>query len=984
MRKGLYRLTSKILATALIVGLYPGTLNVRAEDEGTKEKGEVEIATDIDSLVNTPIEADFSEKKESENKITEEKNSEEKNSEEEKADEIISEEEIAEIAGEIFNVRMEAMYGSSDAYSITSDYKFDKDPDVLVNTILGEGVKATNCKRTGTIFTFSGGTDAIGIEKGIVLDNSGKVAGNNDPDLAKILTNQYGGHTSTLEFTMKASGTLLNFNYAFASAEFNQSASFNDVFGLFVSVNGGAYENIALVTREDGTTVPVNITNLRAGISGKEMDGGKNTKLVQGAEHSLFRHRLVSINKSTSNGVSIVFNAQKEVKVGDTVKVKFAICDVGDTGVNSSVFIQAESLRFDAPGAKPKYGDENLRELKEGINYKISSENVDYYITADDEGCIPLIGKDLEGKEYDFMGKDISITQVDSTKKEVSDKQELTIAARPAAPNDPSVPTEEGVESPVNVKEADIKTSENSILINNAKDENQYSVDGKNWVSPVDGKVLFENLDTDKEYTVYTRVAATDEAPSSVSSEGVKVKTYKMLEECNVEGEDYCDQYDGLFHCPIIVSSVDGAKITWADNKNGFYQSKPIQYKNVGKHVVYYKVEKTGYYPTYGSLNIDIEKRHVKLKADHKSKEYKKKDCALTYSLSDESKIPEGEILKGELEREQGEDLGDYIISQGSVTNENNPNYDITFEESDFEIIKRNVTLIADDKEKKYGDEDEKLTFKISEETPLAENEEIDDVISLKVVREEGEKAGDYVISAEDVSSDNYEVTFVNGTYHILKEDSGAVFSIKKTEGISKAEIDKTESEVLDMVLTDEDRALVEDGAGVEVYFEISRIENLADEDKDNILKKAGEGFELSSAFDITLFKKFNHLEKVQLHEIDAPVKFKIGLEATETEVPQGYSREYKVFRIHDGAVEEISGNVSMDELDLESDRFSSFVVAYKDTKIKEATVAKAEPEPVTIQTGDSTPVKVFFVIMIFALLGMGVVVVEKERDKEK
>ena len=123
-------------------------------------------------------------------------------------------------------------------------------------------------------------------------------------------------------------------------------------------------------------------------------------------------------------------------------------------------------------------------------------------------------------------------------------------------------------------------------------------------------------------------------------------------------------------------------------------------------------------------------------------------------------------------------------------------------------------------------------------------------------------------------------------------------------------------------------------------------------------------------------------MEKVQLHEIDAPVKFKIGLEATETEVPQGYSREYKVFRIHDGAVEEISGNVSMDELDLESDRFSSFVVAYKDTKIKEATVAKAEPEP--IQTGDSTPVKVFFVIMIFALLGMGVVVVEKERDKEK
>ena len=90
---------------------------------------------------------------------------------------------------------------------------------------------------------------------------------------------------------------------------------------------------------------------------------------------------------------------------------------------------------------------------------------------------------------------------------------------------------------------ADIKTGEDKIEINNAKDENQYSIDGKNWISPVEGKVLFENLDPDKEYTVYTRVAATDEAPSSVSSEGVKVKTYKMLGYCNVEVEGSFDEF---------------------------------------------------------------------------------------------------------------------------------------------------------------------------------------------------------------------------------------------------------------------------------------------------------------------------------------------------------------------------------------------------------------------------------------------------------
>lgn len=984
MRKGLYGLTSKVLVTALVLGLYPGTLNVRAEDKGAEDKGGQEIATCVDSTVNTPLDGDYFSEKDSPENISKGVFSEGDFSKEEDIKQDINEiEAIVEVPAEIFNVRMEAMYaGDSDSYSITSDYVYTKTAGSLVNTILGEGIEAVDCKKTGTVYTFSGGTDAIGIESGIVLDNSGKVAGANDPDLAKILTNKYGGHTSSLEFTMTASGSLLNFNYAFASAEFNQSASFNDVFGLFVSVNGGAYENIALITRSDGTTVPVNITNLRAGISGTEMSKGSSTKLVAGAEHSLFNHKKVTVNNSATNGVSLVFNAKKEVNVGDTVKVKFAICDVGDTSVNSSVFIQAESLRFEAPGAKPKYGDENLRELKEGVTYKISSKDTDYYITADEDGCIPLIGKDQDDQEYDFIGKDISIIQVDKNRKEVSDKQDITIAARPDAPKDPSVPTEKGVERPVNVKEADIKTGEDKIEINNAKDENQYSIDGKNWISPVEGKVLFENLDPDKEYTVYTRVAATDEAPSSVSSEGVKVKTYKMLGYCNVEVEGYSDKYDGKYHCPKVVSEVEGLKVTWADNENGLYKPEPIKYKNVGKHIVYFKAQKEGFYPTYGSFEINIEKRPISIKADHKTKEYKKKDCALSYSLADDSEIPENETLKGELVREPGEELGEYIISQGSLTNEDNPNYEITFEEAEFEITKRNVTLIADDKEKIFGAEDEELTFKISEETPLAEGEEIDDVVSLKLLREEGEKAGDYIISAEDISSDNYEVTFVNGTYHILKEESGAVFNIKKSEGISKAEIDKSADEMLDMVLSDEDKELVKDGAGVEVYFEISKIDDLSGADKEVILKNAGEGFNLSCAFDISLYKKFNHLEIEQIHEIDSPVRFKIGLDAKNTEIPQGYNREYKVFRIHNGEVEEISGNVSMEELELESDRFSSFVVAYKDTKIKEATVAKAEPEPVAIQTGDSTPVKAVIAIMIIALLGMGVVVVEKERNE--
>ena len=95
-----------------------------------------------------------------------------------------------------------------------------------------------------------------------MLDTSGRGGENEkDSDLESIMDYEYGGHTSSLEFTLTATGNLLNFNYVFASGEFVCGAEYNDVFGLFVSVNGSEYENIAKITKNDGEVVPVNITN---------------------------------------------------------------------------------------------------------------------------------------------------------------------------------------------------------------------------------------------------------------------------------------------------------------------------------------------------------------------------------------------------------------------------------------------------------------------------------------------------------------------------------------------------------------------------------------------------------------------------------------------------------------------------------------------------------------------------------------------------
>ena len=240
--------------------------------------------------------------------------------------------------------------------TLVYDNDYDKSAEDLVQATLSGELTATDCTKQGTVYTFKNGTADVGIDHGIILDTSGEGGQvEEDPDLANLVEAQgqaYGWgtggdtETSVLEFSMTATGTLLNFNYAFSSNEFVEPEEYNDIFGLFVSVNGGTYENIALIKRSDETTVPVTITNLRAGLDGTEMDHGTGRNPQVGT-HSLFQYKTFVLNNTEMNGVSNVFNAKKAVSVGDEVKIKFAVCNVGDSYRPSFVYIQGESLGFE-------------------------------------------------------------------------------------------------------------------------------------------------------------------------------------------------------------------------------------------------------------------------------------------------------------------------------------------------------------------------------------------------------------------------------------------------------------------------------------------------------------------------------------------------------------------------------------------------------------------------------------------------------------
>ncbi|MBQ3792124.1 MAG: hypothetical protein II797_03370, partial [Clostridia bacterium] len=207
---------------------------------------------------------------------------------------------------------------------------------------------------------------------------------------------------------------------------------------------------------------------------------------------------------------------------------------------------------------------------------------------------------------------------------------------------------------------------------------------------------------------------------------------------------------------------------------------------------------------------IQITKRTLIIRADHKQKTYGENDPELTYTaigLANGEKIPADQVI---LSRDPGEDVGiypihvqisqadgskaaagrtggnrrgaiapaakDLMVRRDAALRDEEPsfdprNYDIQVEESELEIIPREVVVKANNIKKKVGETDPELTVTI---TGLAEGDD-PSMISYDISRKAGEAAGKYPITVTGdeyqggPNNNNYHVTFLPGIF-IIKD----------------------------------------------------------------------------------------------------------------------------------------------------------------------------------------------------------------------
>ncbi|MFD2567877.1 MBG domain-containing protein [Pseudotenacibaculum haliotis] len=176
---------------------------------------------------------------------------------------------------------------------------------------------------------------------------------------------------------------------------------------------------------------------------------------------------------------------------------------------------------------------------------------------------------------------------------------------------------------------------------------------------------------------------------------------------------------------------------------------------------------------SFVSNDFAIAQRDIIVTADTgQTKVYGDTDPSFTYAITTGTLVS-GDSFTGALTRATGEDVGNYTISQGTLSL--NSNYNLSFVSNDFSITQKAITVTADDQLKERGTADPAFTYVLT-----SGSLESGDSFSGTLSRIAGEDAGTYAITQGTLTAGpNYNLTFIEGTLTI--EDTIAPVSPQVT-----------------------------------------------------------------------------------------------------------------------------------------------------------------------------------------------------------
>ncbi|MCM1283899.1 MAG: leucine-rich repeat protein [Muribaculaceae bacterium] len=211
-----------------------------------------------------------------------------------------------------------------------------------------------------------------------------------------------------------------------------------------------------------------------------------------------------------------------------------------------------------------------------------------------------------------------------------------------------------------------------------------------------------------------------------------------------------------------------------------------------------------------------------------------------------------------------------------------------------------------------------------------------------------------------------------------VKPDTGTVTpEVRPGADAPATDISTPAGELEDMLLTDEEKQLVQSGTDIRIVLEVQDAgSSVSDSDKNGI-QQALNGFTVGQYLNIDLYKLIGE-KRTDINETAKKIKIVITIPDSLKNTDSNRAKTFAVIRVHAGGAELLSDlDNSADTITIETDRFSTYAIVYKDSVSENSgssqdNAGKNDTKPDSSkddepETGDSVPLELCATLAMIA-----------------
>ena len=183
---------------------------------------------------------------------------------------------------------------------------------------------------------------------------------------------------------------------------------------------------------------------------------------------------------------------------------------------------------------------------------------------------------------------------------------------------------------------------------------------------------------------------------------------------------------------------------------------------------------------------------------------------------------------------------------------------------------------------------------------------------------------------------------------------------VKPGDNVPATNISTSSEELKDILLTDEERQQVQNGTNIRIVLEVQDAGNTVNASDEAAVAQALNGFTVGQYLNIDLYK-LTGADRTNITETARKIRIVITVPDSLKNADSSETRTFVVIRVHDGRAELLTDlDGSADTITIETDRFSTYAIGYKDTKPDSA----KDNEP---KTEDFTPIELYATLAMIA-----------------